>query len=457
VDRQRSRFIEGAVARGLPAELADAVFGKIVHFAGYGFNKSHSAAYAILAFRTAYLKAHYPVDYMAALMTNAIGDKVETMSAYFAEAKAMGIRILPPDINESEKYFTVRQGDVRFGLAAIKNVGEAAVESIMAARAKGGPFRSLDDFCSRVNLTHLNARMLECLIKVGAFDSLGVRRSQLLDAYEKILEIAQARHREELTGQGNLFDMFADAAGGDFAGAQSAVGNGVMFPLRNLPEIPEREKLLYEKELIGFYISGHPLDAYEADFASLRDLPLPKLHTCKEGDQVTLVGMVGRVVTKIDRNGGTMAFVELHDMDGSAEVIFFRDPYERYRDLLVEERVIVVRGRVSCRARSGSEQVEAKLLVNEAWPVEEAREKLTAAIELVLDADHTINGAVTSMASLLRSFPGKKPVVLVVKHRSTGGELVVELQRKWTVTLDDALLGALRASPVVLRIRFLRR
>ncbi|MCX7718484.1 MAG: DNA polymerase III subunit alpha [Candidatus Sumerlaeaceae bacterium] len=457
MDRQRSRFIEGAVARGLPAELADAVFGKIVHFAGYGFNKSHSAAYAILAFRTAYLKAHYPVDYMAALMTNAIGDKVETMSAYFAEAKAMGIRILPPDINESEKYFTVRQGDVRFGLAAIKNVGEAAVESIMAARAKGGPFRSLDDFCLRVNLTHLNARMLECLIKVGAFDSLGVRRSQLLDAYEKILEIAQARHREEMTGQGNLFDMFADPAGGDFAGAQSGAGTGVSFPLRDLPEIPEREKLLYEKELIGFYISGHPMDAYEADFASLRDLPLPELHTLQDGEEATLVGMVGRVVTKIDRNGGTMAFVELHDMDGSAEVIFFRDPYERYRELLVEERVIVVRGRVSTRARSGSDQSEAKLLVNEAWPIEEAREKLSTCIELLIDADAAINGAITSMASLFQSFPGTKPVVLVIKHGRTGGELVVELQRKLSVTLNDALLSALRASPVVLRIRFIRR
>jgi DNA polymerase-3 subunit alpha len=458
MDKQRTRFVEGAVARGLPADLAERVFGKIVHFAGYGFNKSHSAAYAILAFRTAYLKAHYPVEYMAALMTNAIGDKVETMSSYLAEAKAMGIVVLPPDINESDKYFSVRQGCVRFGLAAVKNVGEAAVESITAARSKGGPFRSFDDFCARVDLTHLNARMLECLIKVGAFDSLGVRRSQLLDAYEKILEVAQARQREELSGQGSLFDMLADVGEGVTGGIPGAgAPGGASFPLRDLPEIPEREKLKFEKELIGFYISGHPLDAYEPDFESLRDVPLQDLATCKDGDQIMLVGMVGRVTTKIDRNGGTMAFVELQDLDGSAEVIFFRDAYERHRELLVEDRVVVVRGRVSARSRGNGDEWDVKLLVNEAWPVEEAREKLTAAIELTVDGDQALNGAIVNLAAVLKSFPGSKQIVLRVKVDDDRGELTVELHRKLTVALTDTLLNALRSQSAVKRIRYRRR
>jgi DNA polymerase III subunit alpha len=447
--KQRARFVEGAVQRGVDAKMADHIFNQLDYFAGYGFNKSHSAAYALISFRTAYLKAHYPVDYMAALMTNAIGGKVENMGEYFAEAKDSGIRILPPDVNESDKQFSVNGKAVRFGLAAVKNVGEGAVESIIATRGAGGRFRSFDDFCRRVDTTVLNSRMVECLIKVGAFDSLGVRRSQLLDVMNAVLEIAQARQKEMQSGQGSLFDVLDDShPSSSEAGGELTDTSGAGYPLRNIPEIPDREKLQIEKELLGFFVSGHPLDAYVHDMRAFSDCKLSRFSELEDGSDVSIVGAVSKIISKVDRNGGQMAFVELTDLEASVEVIFFRDSYEKFRPVVAEDQVLLVRGRVN--ARGG----ENKLLVNDARPIEEVRERRATGIEITVDADAARNGIIDKLARLLRTSPGRKKVRVVVSGIGRGS-MTVDLQKTVAVALSNDLMKTLAGTPGVKSVEYI--
>lgn len=446
--KQRERFVEGSATRGISRGLADQIFDKIDYFSGYGFNKSHSAAYALISYRTAYLKAHYPVDYLAALMTNAIGGKVEEMVNYFAEAREMGIKVLPPDVNESEKQFAVRDGNIRFGLAAVKNVGEAAVEAVIAAREAGGRFRNFDDFCRRVDLALMNARMLECVIKVGAFDSMGVRRSQLLDAYLAVLEGAQMRQKELQSGQASLFDMFEDPSRSDATEAERAAAeSGLSVPLRNIPEISEREMLQFEKELIGYYVSGHPMDAYAWDIAAFCTCSLSKVPGRKDGSDVTIIGMVNKIVKKFDRSGGEMAFVELTDLDTTLEVIFFRDSFEKHKQFVAHEEVLLVRGKVNVR------DTMTKVIANEARPVQEARNKTGFVVEITVDDDAARNGRIGQLAGVLKSSPGKKPVRLLIPQGQRG-ELIVNFEAGGGVSVTNDFVLALSHVPGVRRVRF---
>lgn len=446
----RQRFVDGSAANGISAKVAAEIFKQIDYFAGYGFNKSHSAAYAVISFRTAYLKAHYPIEYLAALMTNAIGGKVEDMFVYFAEAKAGGIKILPPDINESGKDFTVVDGNIRFGLAAIKNVGVAAVDELLESRTDGGPFKSFEDFSQRVDLAHFNQRTVECLIKVGAFDSLRVRRSQLLDACGGILEAASARAKERQSGQSSLFDMFEDPdPSGSLGVAESnGSGNGVGVSLRELPEVDNRQKLEWEKEFLGYYVSGHPLDAYAHDIKSFADTPLARLPKLQDGQLTAVVGIVSKITPKTDRNGGSMAFVELSDLDGSAEIIFFKDPYEKFRNLIALDNVILVRGRVNSRNN------EVKLLANEVSAIEEVRERATSGLEIRLDVDGAKNGLMDKVAGVLRTSPGRKRVRLAIGSEGAGC-LYVDLHKKLSVTVSNEVVKQLTAIPGVRELKFL--
>lgn len=445
--KQRLRFREGCARSEIPEKLADHIFDQIDYFAGYGFNKSHSAAYAVVSFRTAYLKAYYPVDYLAALMTNAIGGKVEEMAAFFAEAKDSSIRILPPDINESEKQFTVSGGNIRFGLAAVKNVGENAVDAIMATREHGGPFRSFEDFCSRMDSSLMNSRMIDCLIKVGAYDSLGVRRSQLLSCYQRVLDIAAAVQKERESGQASLFDVFDEQEESSGQAPQSFAG-AVSMP--DLPEIPDREKLQYEKDLIGYYVSGHPLDAYMYDIAAFSSTKLARVSTLNDGREVTLVGMVSNVLQKQDKNGGTMGFVEITDLQASVEIIFFRDVFEKCRALLANDEVVVVTGRVS--SRNG----ENKILAREAKAIEDVRERMTESIEISMGMESVRNGAMEELSRVLKSSPGRRPVKLLFVYADRG-ELSVELPKGSRVHLSNEFVRALQTLPGLKGVKFISR
>lgn len=449
----RLRFVEGSTANGVTAATANHVFDQIDYFAGYGFNKSHSAAYAIVSFRTGYLKAHFPVEYLAALMTNAIGGKVEEMADYFAEAREMGVKVMGPDVNESLRNFAVSSSGIRFGMAAVKNVGEAAVDAIVALRDADGPFGSFDDFMRRIDTATVNSRLLECLIKAGGFDSLGHTRSQLLDALPGMVEMAQARAKEKLGGQSNIFDAFEEAAAQDPSGldrrdAASLAGERG-YGFRDLPEVPDKDRLAWEKELIGYFVSGHPLDAYAVDMAAFGDTRIPKVQQNKDGDEVTIVGMVQKVIPKVDRNGGNMAFVEVVDREGQVEVIFFSRTFERVRDVIAIDKVLQIQGRVSRR----SDEESAKIMANTARPIEAIREKHAAELKLDLDIGAARSGVLERLAAALAKSPGKKPVRLTLS-KTDKLSCDVNLGGKVKVALGNDLIKALTRLPGMKKIDY---
>ncbi len=438
----RVEFIEGAkTVNGVDEKVSDHIFQQIDYFAGYGFNKSHSAAYAIISFRTAYLKAHFPVEYLAALMTNAIGGKVEDMITFFTEARESGIKILGPDVNESEKNFTPRKKTVRFGLAGIKNVGEALVESLVAERNENGHYRTFEDFCSRADPSMLRANTLDCLIKAGAFDSMGYRRSQLLDIAESCLALANAAAQEKARGQASLFDAFAEDSGGGVAEAQAV-------QIRDIPELDERVRLQHEKDLIGYFVSGHPLDAYEPDIACFADFPISRIDQAEDGQYANIVGMISRITPKVDRNGGNMAFVDISDPTSSIEVVFFKDAYEKCRHHIMVDNVILVRGKVQDRGG------EKKMLANSVMLVEEVRQQRTEWLELRLDPEAAQNGLVEKLGGAIKSSPGDKPVRLVFTTADRDSELRVDLPNQLRVNLSDSLMKNLFRTHGVQRIKF---
>jgi DNA polymerase III subunit alpha len=337
MEQLRAQFLEGATANKIPDKKADKLYELIQKFAGYGFNKSHAAAYAVVCYQTGYLKAHYPTEFMAALMTTDMGN-ADKIVGYFTECRDLNIKVLPPDVNESQKNFTVADHAIRFGLAAIKNVGEGAVESIMAIRNEGGPFTSFFEFCRRVDLHKVNKRMLEGLIKTGAFDSTGAKRSQLAAVLDQAVEDGASAQRERDQGQTNIF-------GQDFNG-QDAPEHPVMPPLPDIPEWDQGERLKHERELTGFYISSHPLARYEATIHALATASTISLPELSDGRDVKLCGIITTVKSMLTKKGDRMAYLSLEDLQGMVEVIVFPDLYKHAADLLVPERLVRITGTV---------------------------------------------------------------------------------------------------------------
>lgn len=340
----RETFVSGAQTCGVDAKVAGQIFDLMEHFAGYGFNKSHSAAYALIAYQTAYLKANYPLAFMAALLTSIRGNS-DKVSYYIHECRRLGIEILPPDVNESLIDFTVvGENRIRFGLAAVKNVGQGAVEVIIKARQIGGPFCSLDDFCQRVDLRQVNKRVIESLILCGAFDSLEIYRSQLLAVLDDCLEAAQANRRDQeaqAKGQVSLFDLL-----------EEPLTNQVS---RHLPEIPEfslDELLAREKEALGFYVSGHPFSEYQDLLMGQTTLSIAELSQCKDGDRVVLGGVITSLRRTTTRRGEGIVYFTLEDSGGKVEVMFF--PRGNSKDIrpLQEDAVVVLEGRVNVQEES---------------------------------------------------------------------------------------------------------
>jgi DNA polymerase-3 subunit alpha len=436
---QESVFVERAVARGVDSGIAKQIFEQMAHFAGYGFNKSHSAAYAVIAFRTAYLKAHYPVEYLAALMTNDMGNS-DRMPLYFAQCKAMGINLLPPDVNESGLNFTVVGGHVRFGLGAVKNVGHGAVESILEARRRGGPFRSLQDFCERVDLRALHSRMIACLIKAGACDSLGGHRAQLLAALDAIVEVASTTQHEREAGQASLFEFLAQ--GQDQSAGLTTVA---------LPDVPEwslRETLQQEKEQVGFYVSGHPLDEYAVDYQSFATSSIRRFREQTEGGEARLLGEIHKVSRRLDRNGNLMAFFELEDFTGQVECIAFSKTHATFGNLIQEDTIIYVRGVPN--SRNG----DVKCQVNEVIGVEDYRRQHARCLEIALRDAQCKRQELDQLCSLLRESAGSMIVRLVVPLGAHGHDLVLEAGGKVRVSPTPRLIAVLRGLPVIKRLTF---
>ncbi|MDP2871354.1 MAG: DNA polymerase III subunit alpha [Bacillota bacterium] len=340
MDEYRARFVSGCIANGHPEKLAVSLYDLMEEFAGYGFNKCHTAPYGLLAYQTAYLKAHWPAQYMAAFLTSIIGD-TDKLARYADECRRLGVELLPPDVNASEAGFRVEGGKIRVGMAAIKNVGQAAIEGLVAARRECGAFRSLGDLCRRVDTRLLNKRALESLIRTGCFDSLGAQRSQLLAVLDTVLERTQAGHKRRANGQVSLFDL---------VGRDEAPVGGEDVALPEMAEYPRNMLLGMEKDLLGMYVSGHPLRQYEAVIRERATATAAELTERKEGDRVTIGGMIvarRRITTK---NGAPMAFVTLEDMTGQVEVIVFPRAYERAGEALeAASPVVLVTGKLQLR------------------------------------------------------------------------------------------------------------
>ncbi len=332
--QQRVDFVSGAKERGIPPKAASEIFDMIDKFANYGFNKSHSVAYSILAYQTAWLKANYPAEFMAAMMTSEMAstDKIVVL---MDECRKLGITVLPPDIGASVADFSVAGESIRFGLAAIKNVGISAVESIVEARTEHGVFRTIFDFTERVNAKAVNKKTMESLVLAGAADSLEGNRAELFSAIESSISYGQQRQQELQAGQSSLFD--------DFATSSSSVSTQPALP--KLEDWSDAEKLSKEKSVLGFYVSGHPLEQYRLDVEALANVRLGDFEPDIDGTVVQACGILSAVRTKIDKRGKTMAFVTLEDFTGKADCLVFSDAYERSKTAIADDKAVVMTGK----------------------------------------------------------------------------------------------------------------
>ncbi|MBP5233045.1 MAG: DNA polymerase III subunit alpha [Planctomycetes bacterium] len=331
MDEYKDKFVKQAHDT-VGEEIAAQVFDQVEQFAAYGFNKSHSACYAFVSYQTAWLKCHYPCEYMAALLTINRGS-TDKVVMYTENAEEMGIKVLPPDVNESGAYFTVTPDkNIRYGLTAIKGVGDAAIEGMEQERAKGGLFKSLFDFCERVDLRAINKGTIEAMIKAGAFDSLGGHRAQYVAALEKAIQNGQAEQKNRASGQESLF-------GGD--------DEEVEIPLPDVPEWEEPVKLQFEKEVLGFYASNHPLSHYSGLIKTFGNANTASIKTLRDKSHVTIGGMIGKVMKKIDKNDRQWAIVTLEDLHGTVDVLVFAKSYEEFAPLLTPDALVFVSGEVS--------------------------------------------------------------------------------------------------------------
>jgi DNA polymerase-3 subunit alpha len=394
--------------RGFPQKKVEKIFDLMEQFAGYGFNKSHSAAYAYLAFVTAYLKAHYPVDFMAALLTSETGNTAKVVK-YINECRDMEIEILPPDVDYSDWSFTPDGKAIRFGLGAVKNVGQSAVEAIGKARAESGRFGSLHNFCERVDLSAVNRRMIESLIRAGAMDAMEGTRSQKMAAVEGAMEAGQRAWRDRESGQVGLF------------GEMVSAGEPHSMPLPNVPDWTDKEKLAGEKEMLGFWVTGHPLDRYSEKVAELASHDSSSLEGLAKNADVKLCGVLTGIARKRNKEGKPWAVMTIEDRAGSIEAMVFANSYERLAPQVVEDQAVLVTGLVLPEENS-----QPKISVQDIVPLDNARVDLPSVISIRVWLAK--NGSVDRAQALQELFR-RKPGDTAVRLR-------LEAPRDFSVLLD---------------------
>jgi DNA polymerase-3 subunit alpha len=428
----RAKFVEGCAKHShLPATKAEAIFDLIDKFAGYGFNKSHSAAYAVVSWQTAWLKAHYPVEFMAANLSIEVSDN-ERIGELLAECQEMDIAILPPSVNESGVRFTAlppgadKRRAIRFGMAGVKNVGLGAVEAIVQERTKGGPFKGLMDFCARMDSTLVNRKTIESLIRCGAFDFTGFPRSRLFSGVEVAMGRAASDQRDRRAGQISLFDQLEPAAAGGTD--------------EGLPEVeawPQSQNLAGEKELLGFYISGHPLAAMRGDIARYGLHSLPELREAADQTQTRVAGLVTQLTkrfTKKDQKA--MGVFRLETMEGTIEAVVFPAVYEQYAVHLREEAPVLV---CADLAREGD---QARLRVNELYPLGDAHRYFAEKVSLHIPEARMTDDVVREVRQILRSHPGEVPVTVCVELAS-GEKIFIKAEHTFKTTATAALVHEL--------------
>ena len=427
--KQREIFVGGAKQRGVAEKTAVAIFDLMEKFADYGFNKSHSVAYAMVSYQTAWLKAHYPAAFMAAVLSSDMDhtDKVVTL---IDECREMKLKILPPNINTCDYAFTVKDdATILYGLGAIKGVGEAAVEGIVANRNSHGPFHDLFDFCRRIDLRKANRRVLEALLKSGALDELGPGRATLMATLPSATTMAEHYLRDQAAGQNDLFGTTAPEA--------KATGAFV-----TQPEWIEEQRLLHEKETLGLYLTGHPITRYESELAQITDCRIADIKP-QPDKTVVIAGLVTAIRSLPNRRGERMAFVTLDDRSGRIEITVFAETYQRYRDLLVKERLLVVAGAASEDEYSGGYKMNAEHI----YDINQAREVYAKRLEIAVEAARAGNGFAAELAQILTPFrAGVCPVSIAYcgqnGHGKAGAQLT--LGPEWRVHPTDELLHRLK-------------
>ena len=416
---QRQKFLAGCKANIIPDKKAENIFDLMEEFAGYGFNKSHSCAYALLAYQTAYLKSHYPVEFMAALLTSETGN-TERVVKYINEARGMGITVLPPDVNESDLYFTPVGEAIRFGLAAIKNVGENTAKAIRDTRQEKGAFRTLFDFCERIDSRFLNKRVFESLIKSGAMDSLGPRECVLATVDDALAAVQRAtRHRE--SGQHGLFGVAAAPA-------------PVPVELREAEPWSEEERLASEYAVLSFYVSGHPLAKYASRLQELKAVPLGEIESRRNREEITVAGMIVGVRPMRSRRGQRWAIYTLQDMTGVQELLVFPESFSRLESVLKTGNPLLLKVRVQV------EEAATRLSLLEARTLESLTGSAPALLRVRLDLEELTEATLDRLRGLLEGCPGPCPVAFEL--RSPDGS-VATLHAQHRVRPAPELLAAM--------------
>ena len=404
--KHRVRFMGGALENSIPSAKAKKIFDLIEKFGGYGFNKSHSAAYALIAYQTAYLKTHFPVEFIASLLTSEM-HSTNGVVKYIAECRSHDIEILPPDINESDKEFVVTGTKIRFGLVAVKNVGEGAIEAIIEARSQN-KFSSLFEFCEYVDLRRVNKRVVESLIKCGAFDSTGAKRSQMLASMEDALDYGQRVQKERNDPQMSLFDL----------GENKQLINMPVLP--PIEEFDERKRLAFEKESLGFFISGHPLNRYEELLGKFTNTNAVLINEIKDGGVVRIGGIISNAKVIKTKKGELMAFVMIEDMHGFVEAVVFSSVYTLASDQLFEDNPVIIEGRIQ------KDEKSVKIIAETIIPIDKAEDTWTASIQFSLEMSRTDRKLLSDLKNILKKHPGSSRAYILMRD-DENVETVIEI------------------------------
>ena len=434
------KFIEGSVENGLAKKDAEEIWNLILKFAGYGFNKSHSTAYALIAYQTAYLKTHYPVEFMAALLTGDIPGrnfkKKDSLVEHMEDSDRMQIEVIAPDVNSSDVEFSVSDGNIHFALSAIKGCGGSAAEAIVAARKQDGPFRDLFDFCERVDATSCNRSTVETLIKAGAFDSFQSRRSQLMAVVERAMQSGAAALADRRSGQKSLFGEIEEESPEE-----------EIVPLPEVPDWEEREKLLMEKEVLGFYLSSHPLEEFRGQFETFCSHNSAELTELPDRTEITIGGMLSSIkfahVRKV-RPGSTAtkyANFDLEDIQGMIRCILWPNDFEKFGEMIQPDAVVVIRGVID--RRGGGDDVN--LICNELIPIEQIDAKYTHGVQVRVNEDIHGEKGLTQVREIMRGYPGQCEVQLMLcledgsRVQLRSGNLQVDLSPEMRTRIEDLL------------------
>ncbi|BHH83827.1 DNA polymerase III subunit alpha [Desulforhopalus sp. 52FAK] len=416
MEQEKIKFLAGAKKNNLPSDKAEYIFDLMAKFAGYGFNKSHSAAYALVSYQTAYLKAHFMPQFMTALLSCDMNN-TDKVVLYINECSEHDIEVLPPDINESVKDFSVIDDRIRFGLAAVKNVGENALDSIVEEREKNGKYTSLSDFCNRVDSRKVNSRVIESLIKSGSFDSLGYKRSQYMAVLDQAMEQAKAVQRDLQSGQMSLFSVAPEADN------QTEISH---IPMPDIPEWEERKKLIHEKETVGFYITGHPLDEAIHEINTVVDCPIQGLAEWGEEKPVRIGGLIRSCKKLRSKRGDPMAFLSIEDLAEAVEVVVFPNTYAECEEILSSPDPIIIQGTVQQDERG------PKIIAEAIDSLQDAREKYTDSAKIKLNSERLSRQKLEKVKKTLYQFHGSCPVRLTL-HFADRGDVDIDVLKDLTI------------------------